>query len=32
MYGKATILGDFNLTLLDFGIVKFFDPATLQAY
>ena len=32
MYGKATILGDFNLTLLDFGIVKFFDPATLQAH
>lgn len=32
MYDKAAILGDFNLTLLDFGIVKFFDPATLQAY
>ena len=32
MYGKSTILGDFYLTFLDLGIVKFLDPAALQAY
>ena len=32
VYGKSPILGDFNLTLLDFGIIKFFDPAALQTY
>lgn len=32
MYGKAAILGNFNLTFFNFSIVKFFNPAALQAY
>ncbi len=32
MYGKAAILGNFDLTFLDFGIVEFFNPAALQTY
>lgn len=32
MYDKAAILGDFNLALLDFRVVKFFHTAALQAY
>lgn len=32
MYGKAAILGNFDLTFLDFGIVEFFDPTALQTY
>lgn len=31
MYGKASIFGNFNLTLLDFSVVKFFHSAALQA-
>ncbi|SCX37785.1 hypothetical protein SAMN05720354_101183 [Nitrosospira sp. Nsp1] len=31
MYGKASIFGDFDLTPLDFSVVKFFHPAALQA-
>jgi outer membrane protein assembly factor BamE len=32
MYGEAAILGNFDLTFLDFGIVEFFDQTALQTY
>ena len=31
VYGKSTILGNFYLPLLDFGVIEFFHPAALQA-
>ena len=31
MYGEPSILGDFDLTFLDFGVIKFLHPAALQA-
>ena len=32
MYGEATILGNSNLTLLNFRIIEFFYATALQAY
>ncbi len=32
MYDKAAILGNFDLTFLDFGVVEFFDPTALETY